>query len=64
MATLLNMTPQNSEPTRSEKKEYVCPDVSEQGRVEDLTQWLGGRWGEFFNGQGSGWNPWTAVDYS
>ena len=43
----------------SEKKPYVSPTITPQGRVEDLTQWIGGRWGEFFNGQGSGWNPWA-----
>lgn len=58
------MRSQDSESDPQGKKEYVSPSVSEQGRVEDLTQWLGGRYGEFFNGQGAGWNPWTGVDYS
>ena len=40
------------------KKPYASPTITPQGRVEDLTQWIGGQWGEFFNGQGSGWNPW------
>ncbi len=38
---------------------YETPSIEVQGRVEELTQWIGGRWGEFFNGQGSGWNPWA-----
>lgn len=41
------------------KRIYETPKIEVQGRVEDLTQWIGGRWGEFFNGQGSGWNPWS-----
>jgi hypothetical protein len=53
-------TRQHATHERAEKKVYVTPSITAQGRVEDLTQWIGGRWGEFFNGQGSGWNPWKS----
>jgi hypothetical protein len=39
------------------KKAYVAPQLIELGEVEKMTQWLGGPYGEFFGGQGTGWNP-------
>lgn len=42
------------------KRAYSAPRIQPKGRVEDLTRWIGGKWGEFFNGQGSGWNPWAS----
>lgn len=52
-------TPRTHSSADSQKKNYTHPTVTEGGRVEELTRWVGGRWGEFFGGQGSGWNPWT-----
>lgn len=40
------------------KKPYVAPELVEHGSIEKITGWVGGPWGEFFGGQGSGWNPW------
>lgn len=52
-------TPTHSK--HAQKKSWTSPAVKPQGRVEDLTQWIGGLWGEFFGGQGSGWNPWKQA---
>lgn len=41
------------------KRVYSTPTIRVQGRVEELTRWIGGNWGEFFGGQGSGYNPWA-----
>lgn len=41
------------------KKPYSTPSIEPKGRVEEITRWIGGWWGEFFHGQGSGWNPWS-----
>ncbi len=40
------------------KKPYITPDLIEHGSIEKITGWVGGPWGEFLGGQGSGWNPW------
>jgi hypothetical protein len=42
------------------KRPYSTPTIQSRGRIEEMTRWVGGRWGEFFSGQGSGWNPWQA----
>ncbi len=39
------------------KKVYSAPQLVEHGSIESITGWIGGPWGEFFGGQGSGWNP-------
>jgi len=52
------MSDKHNETTEA-KRPYEAPKFEVQGRVEDLTQWIGGRWGEFFNGEGTGWNPWA-----
>lgn len=46
-------------PIDSAKRAYSSPSIRPMGRVENLTRWIGGKWGEFFNGQGTGWNPWA-----
>lgn len=48
---------QPNRPART-KKAYSTPSIRSRGRLEDLTRWIGGPWGEFFSGQGAGWNPW------
>ena len=40
------------------RKQYTTPRLVEHGSIENITGWIGGPWGEFFSGQGSGWNPW------
>ena len=40
------------------KRPYVAPEVVDYGTVEKITGWVGGPWGEFFGGIGTGWNPW------
>ena len=52
----MNQTSDKQEPG---KKGYETPKIEVQGRVEDLTQWINGSWGEFFSGDQGGWNPWT-----
>ena len=42
-----------------DKKAYDPPTLVELGSVENRTQWIGGLFGEFFGGQGTGWNPWS-----
>jgi len=39
------------------KKRYSSPKITTYGKVEEITGWIGGPWGEFFNGPISGWNP-------
>jgi len=39
------------------KLPYQRPELTELGPIEVVTRWIGGPWGEFFGGQGSGWNP-------
>lgn len=53
----------------SQKKEvprntYTAPKLTVYGTVEKLTGWVGGPWGEFLGGQGSGWNPWACPHAS
>lgn len=55
---------QQTENKSQQKHSYQAPKVTDQGRVEDLTQWVGGLWGEFMAGQGSGWNPWKNAGSS
>ena len=42
------------------KKHYVSPTITPQGRVEELTKLIGGRWGASLSPQGLAgpWNPW------
>lgn len=40
------------------KKPYSPPKLVVRGSVEKLTGWIGGPWGEFLGGEGSGFNPW------
>lgn len=49
--------PQEFSPSDKQKKQYIPPKITIYGKVEDLTGWIGGPWGEFFNGPISGWNP-------
>jgi len=49
---------QSKEGEMAGKKTYVAPELTEHGSIEKITGWVGGPWGEFFGGQGSGWNPW------
>ena len=39
------------------KKHYESPILEEHGRIEDLTGWVGGPWGEFLGGPVTGYNP-------
>ena len=45
-------------PKHKNKKAYSPPQLTVHGSVEKVTGWVGGPWGEFFGGQGGGWNPW------
>ena len=42
---------------QSEKKSYAPPRLKDYGPINEVTGWIGGRFGEFFGGEGTGWNP-------
>ena len=58
IGTLIGERGMTALPPKSDlKKEYNSPKITTYGKVEEITGWLGGPWGEFFCGPISGWNP-------
>lgn len=59
MNDMRNIQDETSEDSQA-KKPYIAPAIVAQGRVEDLTQLIGGRWGESLIPQGPAgfWTAW------